>query len=53
MPSYDYKCKNCGHRWTVVCSISEHDSSPPCPNCGETETEHVWDDGRAPAWHMK
>ena len=33
MPSYDYKCRNCGHRFELFTSISRRDSAV-CPKCG-------------------
>ncbi len=34
MPTYEYRCENCGKRFTVVEPISKHDTSrPKCPKC--------------------
>ena len=39
MPTYEYRCEECGHEFVVVLSISEHDKSrPACPKC---KSEHV------------
>jgi putative FmdB family regulatory protein len=34
MPTYEYRCEDCGHEFTTVLTISEHDrSKPACPAC--------------------
>lgn len=34
MPTYEYRCEDCGHEFTVVLSLSEHDKAKqPCPKC--------------------
>jgi putative FmdB family regulatory protein len=34
MPIYEYRCGGCGHEFTLVLSISEHDKAKPqCPKC--------------------
>ncbi len=33
MPTYDLKCTNCGHEFTVFCSISDKNKQK-CPECG-------------------
>ena len=33
MPTYDYKCKECGHKFSVKHSMTDH-SSITCPECG-------------------
>lgn len=34
MPTYDYRCEDCGHEFELVLSISEHDkTTPACPKC--------------------
>ncbi|HHV64600.1 MAG TPA: zinc ribbon domain-containing protein [Peptococcaceae bacterium] len=32
MPTYDLKCEDCGHKFTVFCSISAKDKQT-CPEC--------------------
>lgn len=32
MPTYDFKCEECGHVFTVLCKISERESQE-CPEC--------------------
>ena len=34
MPTYDYRCRICGHEMAVFQSITE-DSYKTCPGCGE------------------
>jgi len=36
MPTYDYKCRACGHRFEAFQSMRE-DSLIDCPNCGKPE----------------
>ncbi|MBQ6374209.1 MAG: zinc ribbon domain-containing protein [Clostridia bacterium] len=33
MPIYDFKCKECGHRFELFTSISRRDAAT-CPKCG-------------------
>lgn len=32
MPSYDLVCQDCGHKFSVFCSISQRDKQR-CPQC--------------------
>ena len=46
MPSYDYECKTCGHEFSEVKSIEEHDRDVAehkvrCPKCGSDDVKHV------------
>jgi putative FmdB family regulatory protein len=34
MPTYDFRCKSCDHRFEVTRSFSE-DGIPACPSCAE------------------
>ena len=34
MPTYDYKCKGCGHVFELFHGMSEN-PAPHCPKCGE------------------
>jgi putative FmdB family regulatory protein len=35
MPTYEYVCDQCGKKFTLVMSISEHDKkNAKCPHCG-------------------
>ncbi|WP_240983698.1 FmdB family zinc ribbon protein [Acididesulfobacillus acetoxydans] len=38
MPTYDLVCKDCEHRFSVFCSISQKDKQV-CPQCGSSEVE--------------
>jgi putative FmdB family regulatory protein len=39
MPTYEYRCEDCGHQFTVVLRLSEHEKAKqPCPKC---KGEHV------------
>ncbi|MBU4532906.1 MAG: zinc ribbon domain-containing protein [Eubacteriales bacterium] len=40
MPIYDFKCYSCGHRFTVLRSVSEKDNAS-CPKCKGTEVKQV------------
>lgn len=34
MPTYEYECKDCNKKFTVILTISEHDKAKvPCPKC--------------------
>jgi putative FmdB family regulatory protein len=34
VPVYEYECEACGHAFTLVLGIAEHDKvSPACPKC--------------------
>jgi putative FmdB family regulatory protein len=35
MPTYEYRCADCGKTFTRNASMAEHDSArPACPKCG-------------------
>ena len=34
MPTYDFRCKSCGHRFEITRPFSE-DGIPACPSCAE------------------
>ncbi len=40
MPTYDYKCRGCDHRWDEFQSIVA-DPTQKCPECGEKKAERV------------
>ena len=57
MPMYEYRCGECGNRWTLLRRMIDRNEAPCC-ECGETmermisaPTMHVWDAGR-PFPHM-
>ncbi len=40
MPSYDYQCKACWHRFDQLVKL---DAKPPaCPSCGKSKTERLF-----------
>ncbi len=43
MPTYEYRCKKCGHHFDVFKSIKD-ESEEICPVCGG-ETEHIISNG--------
>ncbi|HIH96217.1 MAG TPA: zinc ribbon domain-containing protein [Thermoplasmata archaeon] len=42
IPTYDYKCKECGKVFEVFRHFSEMDEEVNCPTCGSTQTERVF-----------
>jgi putative FmdB family regulatory protein len=52
MPSYQWICPDCGHKWEFIGSIKERDGHLKCPECG-AEGEMDWSSGQAPNWHFK
>ncbi len=40
MPTYDYLCKNCGHRFEIFQKIS-HDPAGECPACASNRVERL------------
>jgi putative FmdB family regulatory protein len=42
MPTYEYRCKQCGHVFERSEHVAEHEKShPPCPKCRNQEVEPV------------
>lgn len=41
MPTYEYRCKSCGHQFDVVQSFSD-DALTECPSCGEAALKKVF-----------
>lgn len=40
MPTYEYRCKDCGHQFAEVMTISEHEThKPQCPKCKSKKIE--------------
>lgn len=40
MPSYDYKCENCNKKFTITCTISEHEKKRvSCPKCSSRKVK--------------
>lgn len=40
MPTYDYRCRACGHRFEAMQSMTEKPLEI-CPNCGKPEVERL------------
>jgi putative FmdB family regulatory protein len=40
MPTYDYECKACHHRWELFQSIKA-EPEKKCPKCGKRQAERV------------
>lgn len=40
MPTYDYRCKACNHRWELFQSITA-DPIKKCPECGKAKAERI------------
>jgi putative FmdB family regulatory protein len=42
MPTYAYRCEQCGETFEQVETISEHGTTkPPCPKCGSDKVASV------------
>ncbi len=41
MPTYHYRCKNCGYDFTLAQSFSD-DPITTCPECGEEQVHKVY-----------
>lgn len=45
MPTYKYKCEDCGHHFEKALSITEHDVlKPECPKCQGNKVVHAFGD---------
>lgn len=42
MPTYDYKCKECGKVFEVFRRFSDYDKEIRCPDCGSEKSERVF-----------
>lgn len=42
MPTYDYKCKECGEVFELFRYLSEIDKEVKCPNCGSEKTQRLF-----------
>ncbi len=40
MPLYEYRCKNCRRRVTIL--VQKSSTHPPCPECGGSELERLF-----------
>lgn len=41
MPTYDFRCAQCGQKFTVMVSISDKDKVS-CPDCGGKNVEQLF-----------
>jgi len=41
MPTYQYRCDDCRHTFTVVESIDSHRKPAACPKCRSRRTQQV------------
>jgi putative FmdB family regulatory protein len=42
MPNYEFECKTCGHPFSRVMTMDEHDNKKVrCPKCGSDDVKHV------------
>lgn len=39
MPIFEYKCKECGHRFEELIGVTEPEGSPLCPKCESEKCE--------------
>ena len=46
MPTYDYRCKKCGHTWEIFQSIKA-EPIKKCPECKKNQAERVIGPGAA------
>ena len=42
MPTYDYKCTECGEAFELFRHLSELDTEVKCPNCGSEKTQRLF-----------
>jgi putative FmdB family regulatory protein len=41
VPTYEFKCTDCGECFEVTCRIAEREEQAICPKCGERNAESV------------
>lgn len=40
MPTYDYKCRKCGKKFSLIMKVAEYEKKrPKCPKCKSTQLE--------------
>lgn len=43
MPTYEYRCKECGHQFLEALRVAEHDKKKPqCPKCKSKKVEQIF-----------
>lgn len=42
MSTYEYKCRDCSHKFATILTIHEHDTyKPQCPKCKSKNVEQM------------
>jgi putative FmdB family regulatory protein len=42
MPTYEYRCIDCNHKFEIILSYQEYESAiPKCPECGSPHPERI------------
>lgn len=41
MPIYEFRCRNCNHRFEKLCAMGETGEHLVCPECGSTGPQRV------------
>ena len=41
MPIYEYKCRKCGHRFSLLEALGDAPGEKECPKCGSAETNRI------------
>jgi len=41
MPTYEFKCENCGHQFSEFTSVKERDNVK-CPKCGSKNIKQIY-----------
>ena len=42
MPTYEFECKKCGHKFNILETIKEHDThGEKCPQCASAEVKNL------------
>jgi len=42
MPTYDYRCKKCGKKFSTILTISKHERTrQKCPKCNSRSIEQI------------
>lgn len=43
MPSYEYRCLDCGKEFLLILSLKDHESgAAACPSCGSKKLEQTF-----------
>lgn len=41
MPTYEFRCTQCGTRYEITCHWAERNDEAVCPHCGSRDAEPV------------